>query len=128
MKTQFTVAVSILAGIAIGGLAVQHLHAQAKPPAYVIAEIEVSKADAFVKEYAPFAGKALRDSGAKTLVLGGKTVSFDGAPPQPLITINAFESMEKAQAAFTSTAYRDARKIGDKYARFRIFAVEGRSN
>ena len=31
MKTCFTVALSILAGIAIGAVAVQHLHAQAKP-------------------------------------------------------------------------------------------------
>jgi uncharacterized protein (DUF1330 family) len=81
--------------------------------------------DAFVKEFAPVAGKALADGGAKTLARGGKTVSLEGAPPKSRITINAFENMEKAQAAFTSAAYKDARKIGDKYATFRIFAVEG---
>jgi uncharacterized protein (DUF1330 family) len=36
-----------------------------------------------------------------------------------------FESMEKAQAAYTSPAYIEARKIGDKYGKLRIFAVEG---
>ena len=38
MKTRYTVALYILAGVAVGAAAVQALHAQAKPPAYVIAE------------------------------------------------------------------------------------------
>jgi uncharacterized protein (DUF1330 family) len=36
-----------------------------------------------------------------------------------------FESMEKANAAFDSAAYKEAKKIGDKYATFRVYAVEG---
>lgn len=32
---------------------------------------------------------------------------------------------EKAQAAYTSPDYIEARKIGDKYGKLRIFAVEG---
>jgi hypothetical protein len=39
MKTQYTVTLSILAGIGIGAAAVQGLHAQAKPPAFFIVEI-----------------------------------------------------------------------------------------
>ena len=37
----------------------------------------------------------------------------------------AFTNMEKAKAAFNSQAYNDAKRVGDKYARFRIYAVEG---
>lgn len=103
----------------------QGLHAQAKPPAYVIAEIDETNHDGFVKEFAPLAAKALSGGGAKTLARGGQTMSLEGTPPKSRITINAFETMEKAQAAFTSAAYKDARKIGDKYAKFRIFVVEG---
>lgn len=36
-----------------------------------------------------------------------------------------FDSLEKAQAAFASKAYTDAKAIGDKYAKFRVYAVEG---
>jgi len=36
MKTQYTVALSMLAGIGLGAVAVQGLHAQAKPPAYLV--------------------------------------------------------------------------------------------
>jgi uncharacterized protein (DUF1330 family) len=33
--------------------------------------------------------------------------------------------MEDAKAAFSSPEYMEARKIGDKYATFRVFAIEG---
>ena len=44
MKTRYTVAVSMIAGAALGGAAIQGLHAQAKPPVYYVAEIEVTNA------------------------------------------------------------------------------------
>ena len=37
MKTRITIAVSMLAGALVGGAAIQALHAQAKPPVYMIA-------------------------------------------------------------------------------------------
>ena len=46
MKTRFTVALSLLAGVALGAAAVQGLHAQAKPKAYIISETEVLDAAA----------------------------------------------------------------------------------
>jgi len=36
--------------------------------------------------------------------------------------------MEAAKAAYSLPAYKEARKIGDKYAKFRIVAVEGVPN
>jgi uncharacterized protein (DUF1330 family) len=36
-----------------------------------------------------------------------------------------FESMDKAKAAFDSPAFKAAKAIGDKYAKFRVYAVEG---
>jgi uncharacterized protein (DUF1330 family) len=37
----------------------------------------------------------------------------------------AFDNLEKAEAAFNSAAYKQAKAVGDKYATFRIYAVEG---
>ncbi len=125
MKSNYKVAIALVAGAAIGGAAIQGLHAQAKPPAYVIGEIDVTNQDGYVKEYVPLASKALQDGGSNNLTRGGKILSLEGAPTKSRITINAFESMEKAQAAFTSPAYKEARKIGDKYATFRLYIVEG---
>lgn len=125
MKSTYKLAIAMLAGAALGAAAVQGLHAQAKPPAYVISEIDVTNADAYTKEYVPLANKALADSGQKRLVSGGKTITLAGAPPASRIVLSVFESLEKAQAAYNSPAYLEARKIGDKYGKLRIFAVEG---
>ena len=125
MKSNYKLAIAMLAGFGLGAAAVQGLHAQAKPPAYVISEIDVVDKDAYAKDYLPLAQKALRDSGQKQLAAGGKTAALSGEPPKARIVLSVFESLEKAQAAYTSPAYLEARKIGDKYAKLRIFAVEG---
>ena len=125
MKTQWTIILSISAGVAVGAAAVQALHAQSKPPAYVVAEIEVTNPTPYDKEYVPAAMKAIADGGGKYIVRGGETAAMYGDPPKPRIAIMVFESMEKAKAAFDSAAYKAAKKVGDKYANFRIYAVEG---
>src|SRR5215510_6219970 len=111
MKTQYTVAIATLAGIAIGGMAVQALHAQTKPRAYVVIEIDVLNQDAFFKEFVPVAVKTIMDQGGKFLASGGKLVNIEG--PAPLssedkrLTMVEFENMEKAQATFASPSYSD---------------------
>lgn len=125
MKMQYAVVLSVIAGAVGGAGIIQALHAQQKPPAYVVVEIDVTNSEAFLKDYAPAVQKVLLENGAKYLARGGKTVSFDGDPPKPRVTILAFDSLDKAQAVYTSAAYRDLRKIGERYAKFRAFAVEG---
>jgi uncharacterized protein (DUF1330 family) len=48
-----------------------------------------------------------------------------GAPQTSRITINVFDSLEKAKAWRTGAEYKEARKTGDKYATFRAYVVEG---
>ena len=124
MKTRFTVLISVMAGIATGAAAVQALHAQAKPPAFVVGEIDVRNPELFTKEYVPNASKAVRDGGGKYIVNGGKSVSFSGEAPKRIVVMT-FESLEKAEVAFNSAAYKEAKVAGDKYATFRVYAVEG---
>jgi uncharacterized protein (DUF1330 family) len=125
MKARYTAVLSVCAGIAAGAAAVQALHAQGKPSAYVIAEIDVTNLGPYDKEYVPPAAKAIADGGGKYIIRGGRTVSLYGEPPKGRIAVMVFESMEKAQAAFDSAAYKDAKKVGDQYAKFRVYAVEG---
>jgi uncharacterized protein (DUF1330 family) len=125
MKTNYKIAIALVAGTALGAAAVQGLHAQAKPPAYVVGEIDVSNQEAFTKEYVPLAVKALAASGNKALARGGKVVAIDGTPPKPRIIINSFPSLEAAVAAYNSPAYKEARTVGNKYGTFRLYAVEG---
>lgn len=124
MKARYPIALSLMSGVALGMIAVQALHAQAKPPAYVVGEIDVTDQERYFKEYVPPAVKAVVDGGGKYIVRNGKSVSLYGEPPKAL-AIMRFGSLEKAQAAFGSKAYTDAKAIGDKYARFRVYVVEG---
>jgi uncharacterized protein (DUF1330 family) len=126
MKVRHTIVLSLLAGAAMGAALVQGLHAQAKPPAYAVAEISVTNEEGFLKEFAPAAMKALsQGAGYKVLARGGKTQSLYGEAPKSRVVINAFENMDEALKAYTSQAYKDAKVIGDKYATFRIYVVEG---
>ena len=50
MKSRVTLTATLLVGFGLGATAVQMVRAQAKPPAYVISEIEVTNADGYAKE------------------------------------------------------------------------------
>ena len=127
MDTRFKVALALTAGIALGALAVQGLHAQAKPVGYVVVEVAVTDKDGYAKEFIPPAAKAIEEGGGKYVIRGGKTVSFQGTPPASRVVVLQFESMDKAQAWWDSPGRKNSQTVGDKYATFRIFAVEGAS-
>ena len=124
MKTRHAIILSLFVGAGAGATAVQVLHAQTKPPAYVVGEIDVHDAAAYDRDYVPGAIKAITQGGGTYIVRGGASTSFYGEPPKR-IAIMVFANMEAAQAAFTSPAYVEAKKAGDKYATFRVYAVEG---
>jgi len=124
MKTQFAVGLALLVGVGLGAVAVQGLHAQAKPAAYVIAEIDVVNQDGYTKEYLPAGSKALLAGGAKYLARGTRTAAIKGEPPKRIVLLT-FENFDKAQATFGSPAFAEAAAIGEQYAKFRIYAVEG---
>ena len=124
MKTRTSIALAIIAGFGLGAISIHTLHAQAKPPVYTIAEIDVANNDAYMKEYAPKAQALIKAKGGKLLAAGNGMV-FEGAPAKR-VAIQQWESMEKAKAWHGSKEYKENRKIGDKYAKFRIVAIEGR--
>ena len=125
MKTRYTVALSMIAGAALGAAAIQGLHAQAKPPIYAVAEITVTNLDAYVKEYSPLAQAGIKNSGGKLLAVGQNVKSLEGAPAANRVAIQQWESLEKLQAWRNSAEFKKAREIGDKYAKFRTFTIEG---
>ena len=131
MNTKFKLTLAMLAGAAIGAAAVNGLHAQAKPPLYLVSEIDVTNPEAYGKEYAPKAQAVIKASGGRFLAIGGvagagagKVTAFDGEAPKRT-TVQVWESMEKYQAYRNLPAFKEARQIGEKYAKFRTFAVEG---
>src|SRR2546430_2751179 len=99
MKTTYAVAIATFAGIAIGGVAVHALHAQVKPRAYVVIEMDVMNQDPFFKEFVPAAVKTIAEQGGKFLTRGGRLVNIEGPSPMSSedkrLTMVEFENMEK---------------------------------
>jgi uncharacterized protein (DUF1330 family) len=125
MRTQYTVALSAIAGLVLGAATIEVLHAQAKPIAYTIVFNTVNDQEKYMNEFAPAITKTLQDAGGKYIVRGGKTIPMHGAPPAPRVVVIQFESIDKAQAWAASPAAKAAYAIGEKYATLNDFIVEG---
>ena len=95
MKTRYTVVLSMIAGAALGGAAIQGLYAQAKPPVYYIAEIDVTNLEGWQKDYAPRAQAVIKAAGGRVLAAGQKVTSIEGTPPKQRIAVIQWESEEQ---------------------------------
>ena len=124
MKTHYTIALAMFAGFGLGAVAVQGLHAEANPPVYSVAEIEVTDQAAYAT-YVPIAQAAIKAAGGRFLVAGGKITAIDGEPPKSRVVIQQWDSLEKFQAYRNSAAYKEILPTRDKTAKFRTFVVEG---
>lgn len=124
MKTQVTVALSVLAGFGLGAVTIQGIHAQGKPPVYTVNEIEVTNVDAYMKEFVPVVRPILDKAGSKLIAASLKVTAIEGTAPKR-VAIRVWDSVEKAQALYNSPEYKKAQEIGSKYAKFRNYAVEG---
>jgi uncharacterized protein (DUF1330 family) len=123
MKTNYKVAIALAAGTVIGGAAIQGLHAQAKPKAYVITEVEIIDQQAF-KEFAPKVAEVIKSTGGTYLARGENIVAFSGDAPKRA-TLVVYDSLEQAKASRTSDAWKASRVLGDKATKIRSYAVEG---
>jgi uncharacterized protein (DUF1330 family) len=125
MKSGTKVGIAIAVAFALGGAVVEGIHAQAKSKAiYVVAEIDVTNLDAYTKEFAPKAQALIKGSGAKLLAAGQNVKSYEGAPPAKRVAIQRWDSVEHYMKYRNSAEFKENRKIGDKYAKFRAFSVE----
>jgi uncharacterized protein (DUF1330 family) len=124
MKARWTVALSMLVGLILGAAAMETLHAQAKPPVYMIAINEVRNQEGYTKEYVPPAQKSVKDHGG-VYVAAGPGTQVTGNLPNGLVVILRWDSIEALQSWHNSPDFQAALKIGEKYAQFNIIAVDG---
>jgi uncharacterized protein (DUF1330 family) len=126
MRTGLKVTAAIVCGVLIGGGAVELLHAQTKPPAYVVAEIAVKDKEGYEKSFLNATRKDIADHGGKFLAGGyDKTISLVGSEPANRVVIVQFENMDAVKAWREQGAMDMENTVGGKYASFRIYAVEG---
>ncbi len=124
MKNYYAMALAMLIGIGLGAVGVQSLHAQAKPPVYMIAINEVANPDGYKNEYLPPAQASIKAHGGVYIAAGAGTV-IDGDLPKGRTVILRWDSMEKLLAWRHSPEYEAARKMGEKHAKYNLIAVEG---
>jgi len=125
MKTKFGLPLAIALGFVLGAVAIKDVHAQTKTPLYVVTEIDVKDLDSYLKEYAPKAQALIKKSGGRFLAVGQNVTAIEGAPPKKRVALQVWDSMEKYKAYRNSAEFKEVRKIGNKYAKFRTFSVEG---
>jgi uncharacterized protein (DUF1330 family) len=125
MNTKSKIVLAVVAGAALGAAAVQGLHAQAKPKAYLVTESEVLDAAALAA-YLPQAGAAVQAAGGRRLAPpAGKIVAIVGEAPKR-VGISEWESLEKALAYRNSEAFKKLTPQRDNATKtIRVYAKEG---
>ena len=128
MNTKFKIALAVVAGTAFGAAAMQGLHAQAKPKAYIVTETEVIDAAALAA-YSPKAQAAVKAAGGVPgIVSSGKIVGLVGEPPKRF-GVSEWDSLEKAQAWYNSAERKALAPEREKaFKATRTFIVERPAN
>jgi uncharacterized protein (DUF1330 family) len=125
MKSNYAVAVAMIVGMALGAAGVESLHAQAKPPIYMIAINEVTNPDGYKNDYLPPAQASIKAHGGVYIAAGAGTVIDGDLPKGARTVVLRWDSMEQLLAWRHSPEYEAARNIGLKYANYNLIAVEG---
>jgi uncharacterized protein (DUF1330 family) len=125
MKTKYTVALSLLAGVAIGGLAVQGLHAQAKLKAYSVGESEPIAGTTLSSDYLDTIRKAIATAHGRSLRTLGKVYHVEGAAAPTRVAIVEWDSVDDAKAFYASKVWKDSAPERDKTGKMiRRYIVE----
>jgi uncharacterized protein (DUF1330 family) len=112
---------SMMIGVA-GGMV---LHAQtAVPPAYLVAEVQVSDPDTF-KQYLAALPGTLAPYKVKTLARGAAVAVDASAVPAGSVVVLAFNSMDDLKAWWNSPAYQAIIPLREKSAKTRAYALPG---
>ena len=114
MKTRYTVALTLLTGVAIGAVAVEGLHAQAKLKAYVVAELEPLGGAGLQPAYLTAVRKAITDAHGRSLRTLGRVEHIEGAAAPKNVAIVEWDSVDDAMAFYKSKTWTDFAAQRDK--------------
>ena len=124
MKANYKLALALLAGIAVGGPVIEGVHAQMKPPTYVVIAIrKIADADGY-KEILTKGPAAAAAAGATFVIRTSQITSLDGPAPARFVLIK-FDTLEQEQAWHNSAAQKEVDAIRAKTSDSLAFIVPG---
>jgi uncharacterized protein (DUF1330 family) len=131
MKTEYTVALSLAAGVALGAVGVSGLNAQNKTPAAyaIVSYTEIEDQAAYKANVVDKAPALIEKAGGHLLAATNDiTVLREGTPPFPLkrIGIIGFDSIQQAKEWYASPEMKDIRTWIEAHTKGRLFAVKAR--
>jgi uncharacterized protein (DUF1330 family) len=127
MKTPYAATLSLLAGVVLGGVAMQGLHAQTKQlKAYSIGEIVPIAGATVSPAYLAAARKVLADAGGRSMgTLKGRVFHAEGDTPPIAVAMTEWDSADAARAFFQSKVWKDLAPEAEKTAKtIRRYIVE----
>ena len=126
MKTKYTVALSVCAGVAIGALAMQGLHAQGKPKAWTISEIEPVSGATVSPGYLKAARELIDKAHGKPYrTVNGRVVSIEGGKAPEKVAVVEWNSLDEAVAFYKSEEWKKLGPERDKAQKtLRRYVVE----
>jgi len=93
-------------------------------PVFVIAEVEVTEPEAYARDFVPKNQPIVKAAGGRYVAVGGKVTPLEGPAPQRCV-VHVWDTMDEMLAWWHSPELKASRAIGNKYAKFRVYAVEG---
>ena len=128
METKYKIGAAVIGSFVLGVGASSILHAQAKPPAFVWAEVDIKDRVGYFGHFAEPALATIKESGGKYLADSlhsdhPNVIGLNGPPP-PDVTLLQFADMDAAKAFLAKMGPLEA-DVGSKYASFHVVAIEG---
>jgi uncharacterized protein (DUF1330 family) len=127
MKRFLVPGLTTLIGLAVGAFAVEGLHAQAKPPTYVVIDIATMTDPEGFKAVtsSPAAGPAgLKELGGRYAIRSTTMTPIDGTPPARFVVL-AFDNKDKAQGWADASDIKEINAIRTKTTNSTAFIVDG---
>jgi uncharacterized protein (DUF1330 family) len=133
MKSNYKIVAAVIGSFVLGVGAASVLHAQARPPAFVWAEVDIKDRLGYFDKFAPQALANIRESGGHFLAdsINPDSIHHDdpnvviglNGPTPPNVTLIQFADMEAVKAFFAKMGPLQA--DSSKYANFHVVAIEG---
>ena len=126
MSSRIALALSLMAGVAIGAATVGSLHAASGPPAFLITDFsDIPDLAAYNAGTKPLGlPGSIAASGGKILARSDSLIALDGATPKRF-ALFAFDSADAAKAWFASESGKALVEFRMKNSTSRSFIVEG---